>query len=135
MRRREFLTSLFGGTAVGAPFFAGGASPSLPLYSAQPSDEALAARCERLLLQVQEANRRFAEANEQLAQVYYKVHQMNNALTIVRFSEDFAWNEMKPSDETRRDLDVAWNQVCGLLKAVFADGRAWSKRVSADVIS
>jgi|HubBroStandDraft_3_1064219.scaffolds.fasta_scaffold317360_1 hypothetical protein len=137
MRRREFLTSLFSGTAVGAPFFSGGGSPPTLSGSPQQSDQVLAARCEHLLLQVQEANRRFAEANQQLRQVYYNVHQMNNAVNIVAIAEDIAWSttDGRLSSEGRRDLDVGWKHVCRLLTAVFDDAKAWQKRVSAYLVS
>jgi hypothetical protein len=137
MRRREFVQSLFSGAAVGAPFFAGGESPPMPSGSAQESAEALTVRCEHLLLQVQEANRRLAEAERDLSQVYYTVHLLNNHLGFIRLVEDHAWKNAdgELSDEDRRDLDVGWERVCGLLRAVFDRDKAGRKRVSADVIS
>jgi hypothetical protein len=54
------IASLFSGAAVGAPFF-----------TPEPDEERvpLAVQCERLLLDLQDANRRLAETDEHLSRV------------------------------------------------------------------
>jgi len=133
MRRREFLTSLFSGAAVGAPFVSGGESPPMSFHSVQASDEALAVRCKRLLLQVQEANRRLAEAERELSQAYYDVHLLNNELALIQQIE---WNKIgvELSDEDRRALDRTWERVCELIRTVFDGLIARRKREAPDVI-
>ena len=126
MRRREFVKSLFSGAAVSAPVFG-------TLRNAQGTDEALAVRCERLLLQVREANQRLAEAEQELSQAYYHVHLINNQLSAIRLAEHFVRNdaEYEPSDWIHRDLDNSWERVCGLIREVFDSAKVGRKREPA----
>ena len=128
MRRREFLTSLFGGAAAGGPFFASGGSSTMPLGSVQEREQGLAIRCERLLLQVQETNRRLAETERDLSQAQYNLHLINNALVPIRFMEDLVRDDGTLSDEDRRVLDISWRRIGGLTRAVFDRAKARRER-------
>jgi hypothetical protein len=64
MLRREFISSLFSGAAVGVPFSARGALPGL-----DGAGVSLAVKCKQLLLDLQDANRRLAETDAHLSQI------------------------------------------------------------------
>lgn len=131
MRRREFIASLFSGAAVGAPFSSRGASPGLDEAQAP-----LAARCEQLLLDLQDANRRLAETDEHLSQIYLLVHEMNNPLTAIHvFAEVQRDTHCELLDEVRRDLNIITStgeHVGGLIREVFKRAIARRKSASAD---
>jgi light-regulated signal transduction histidine kinase (bacteriophytochrome) len=135
MLRREFIVSLFSGAAVGAPFSARGASSGL--------DEAqvpLAVRCEQLPTDLQDANRRLAETDEHLSQVYLLVHQMNCVMTVILTSAELMQSNTHGalSDEVRKPLNFitdAGERMGSLIREVFERARARRKVASADVIA
>jgi hypothetical protein len=133
MRRREFIASLFSGAAMGVPLSARGEALKL--------DEArapLAVPREQLLLDLQDANRRLAEAEEHLSQVHLLVHHMSCQFTVVLTAVDLVRRNThcELSDEVRVPLiliDNAGERIGGLIRDVFERAIARRKRASADL--
>jgi hypothetical protein len=133
MRRREFIASLFSSAAVGTPLSARGEAPKL--------DEALgplAVQREQLLLDLQNANRRLAEAEEHLSQVHLQVYHMKCALTLILMASDVEWHNTRCelSDDVRVSLTLinsAGERMVGHIREVFERAIATRKRASADL--
>jgi light-regulated signal transduction histidine kinase (bacteriophytochrome) len=135
MLRREFIASLFSGAAVGTPFPARGASPEL-----NEAHVSLAAKCEQLQLDLQNAGRRLAETDEHLSQVYLLVHQMDCAMAAILMSAELLqfYTHGALSDEARAPLDFITHDskhVGGLIRQVFEGAKTRRKNAPVDVIA
>ena len=138
MRRREFITSLFSGAAVGAPSSVQRGAPER-MYSKQELNEvraSLAAQCERLSLDLQNTNQKLSEAREHCSIYCCGLRDMSNQVAdILMLADRMRKNtSCKLSDEIRDDLDLITldgKRFRAVLRYMF--DRLRQDRASADV--
>jgi hypothetical protein len=129
MRRREFITSLFSGATAGVPL------------SARGEADGASAQRKQLLLDLQDANRRLAEAEEHLSQVHLLVYQMKCSFTVIVMGADLVRrnNHCELSDDELSDdvrvgltlIDNASEHIIGFFREVFERVKARRKGQSA----